>query len=73
MTFPGKAIPDAPPLTRERPDSHLRDTDVPLPSVHEAVQERLRAGYAEILNEPIPQRFIDLLNRLDPGKTGDGT
>ena len=71
MTFPQKAAP-GPTTARELPDSHLRDKDVPLPSVHEAVQERLRAGYSEILKEPIPQRFIDLLDQLERREPGDG-
>jgi hypothetical protein len=71
MTFPDKGIA-GPTTARELPDSHIRDKHVPLPSVHEAVQERLRAGYAEILSEPIPQRFLDLLNQLDPREPEEG-
>jgi Anti-sigma factor NepR len=71
MTYPDKGVA-SPPTARQRPDSHIRDKHVPLPSVHEAVQERLRAGYAEILSEPIPQRFLDLLNQLDRREPEEG-
>jgi hypothetical protein len=38
--------------------------------VHDLVGERLRAVYSQILRDPIPQRFVDLLERLD-GRTED--
>ena len=57
---------------RARRDAHLRDEHVPLPSVQQAVQERLRAAYTEVLREPVPQRFLDLLDSLDKRPPGDG-
>jgi hypothetical protein len=39
--------------------------------VQDVVGERLRAVYSEILRDPIPQRFVELLDRLDGG-TEDG-
>jgi hypothetical protein len=35
--------------------------------MEDAVGERLRAVYGEILRDPIPQRFVELLQRLDGG------
>jgi hypothetical protein len=45
------------------------------------IGNRLRARYAEILAEPIPDKFLDLINRLDqpagaadaPGRGDDGS
>jgi hypothetical protein len=38
--------------------------------VQDVVGERLRAVYSQILRDPIPQRFVELLDRLD-GRTED--
>lgn len=37
------------------------------------IGHRLRARYAEILAEPIPDRFLDLLDRLDRAELGNAT
>ena len=37
-------------------------------SVERAIGSRLRAYYDEVAREPVPDRFVDLLKRLD----GDG-
>ena len=70
MTFPndgGIALKQA---RRSLPDQ-LPDTKAaPHPPVQDVVGERLRAVYSEILRDPIPQRFVDLLQRLD-GRTED--
>jgi hypothetical protein len=70
MTFPndgGRALnPGRPSLPDQRPES---DT-APHPPVQDVIGERLRAVYSEILRDPIPQRFVDLLQRLD-GRTED--
>jgi hypothetical protein len=42
----------------------------PLPQVQDVIGERLRAVYSEILRDPIPERFVELLQRLD-GRTED--
>lgn len=33
------------------------------------IGEKLRQAYAGVLDEPVPQRFIDLLDRLARGET----
>lgn len=40
------------------------------------IGKRLRAQFDEVLSEPVPDRFVDLLNRLEsaekkPAKDGD--
>jgi hypothetical protein len=39
-------------------------------SVEKAIGNRLRAYYDEIAREPVPDRFVELLKRLD-GPTGE--
>ena len=34
-------------------------------SVERAIGSRLRAYYDEVAREPVPERFVDLLKRLD--------
>jgi hypothetical protein len=68
--YPGKmTFPDSGPA---RMASARRTSDQPrdpkaLPSVEDVVGERLRAVYTQIMRDPIPQRFIELLQRLDGG------
>lgn len=55
-----------------RKSDRRRDAAPPvLPSVQDVIGERLRGAYAEILRDPIPQRFVELLQRLD-SRTEDG-
>ncbi len=35
------------------------------PQVSDLIGQRLRNYYEEVANEPIPDRFMDLLNQLD--------
>ena len=37
------------------------------------IGKRLRAQFDEVLNEPVPDRFRDLLNRLRGKQTGEGS
>lgn len=39
-------------------------------SVERAIGSRLRAYYDELSREPVPDRFVDLLKRLDDDKSG---
>ncbi len=65
-------------------DSHvmdaatLRDPSLPEPSLDQTAQDRigseLRAMYDNLLNQPIPDRFIDLIEKLgstESDKHGD--
>ena len=35
------------------------------PSIQDHIGQELRAMYDEVLQQPIPDRFVDLLNALD--------
>jgi hypothetical protein len=59
--------PRGPRLTSTRLTSDQPSDPKALPSMEDAVGERLRAVYGEILRDPIPQRFVELLQRLDGG------
>ncbi len=37
-------------------------------SIEERLGEELRALYEDVLTQPIPDRFIELLNKLDAGR-----
>jgi hypothetical protein len=51
------------------PESSLSDRLSSEPSLDRAVQERigdhLRAMYDELVQQPVPDRFVELLNRLE--------
>ena len=38
------------------------------PQVSDLIGQRLRNYYEEVANEPIPDRFMDLLNQLDAAR-----
>ncbi|HEY0291334.1 MAG TPA: NepR family anti-sigma factor [Hansschlegelia sp.] len=46
-------------MTQRKPDNNL-DLDV---QAH--IGRQLRAGYVDILNQPVPDRFLELLAELD--------
>jgi len=52
-------------------DLSLRDPSLPEPTLDRTVQDRigheLRAMYADLERQPIPERFLELLNRLEAG------
>jgi hypothetical protein len=42
------------------------------PQIAEHVEQQLQAAYSEVLHEPIPSRFLDVLDMLEgvgPGKS----
>jgi hypothetical protein len=51
------------------PESSLSDQLSSEPSLDRSIQERigdhLRAMYDELTQQPVPERFIELLNRLE--------
>ena len=53
---------------RPYPDLALRDPSLPVPSLDRSAQDRigreLRAMYADLERQPIPQRLLDLLSKL---------
>jgi len=54
----------------DKPNSRGQSVDRARPqnadgSVEKAIGNRLRAFYDEVAKEPVPDRFVDLLRRLD--------
>lgn len=47
-------------MTQRKSDASQLDTDV---QAH--IGRQLRAGYVDILNQPVPDRFLELLAELD--------
>jgi hypothetical protein len=51
------------------PESSLSDQLSSEPSLDRAIQERigdhLRAMYDDLMQQPVPDRFVELLNRLE--------
>ena len=51
------------------PESSLPDELSPEPSLDRAIQERigdrLRAMYDDLVQQPVPDRFVELLSRLE--------
>lgn len=49
-------------------DPELRDPSLPEPALDREAQDRiggeLRAMYSDLASQPIPQRFLDLLEKL---------
>ena len=54
--------------TRPYSDLALRDPSLPTPTLDRAAQDRigreLRAMYAELERQPVPQRLLDLVGKL---------
>jgi hypothetical protein len=66
-----KKMPGSPPLTplsgaAEDPTAPARKR----PNVKDHIGRQLRALYDEVANQPVPDRFMELLDRLD-SKSGD--
>ena len=55
--------------TKVIPESSLSDELSPEPSLDRAIQERigdsLRAMYDDLVQQPVPDRFVELLSRLE--------
>ncbi|MFD1330971.1 NepR family anti-sigma factor [Methylopila musalis] len=47
-------------MTERKPDASSIDVDI---QAH--IGRQLRAGYMDVLNQPVPDRFLDLLAELD--------
>lgn len=47
-------------MTQRKGDASQLDTDV-----QSHIGRQLRAGYVDILNQPVPDRFLELLAELD--------
>lgn len=53
-------------MTHSKSNALQLDTDV---QAH--IGRQLRAGYVDILNQPVPDRFLELLAELDRRETPD--
>jgi hypothetical protein len=52
-------------MTQRKSDASQLDTDV-----QSHIGRQLRAGYVDILNQPVPDRFLELLAELDRREDG---
>jgi hypothetical protein len=55
--------PSPDPRIGDEPDS--REKKKRVPDVKDHISRQLRALYDEVANQPVPDRFMDLLGRLD--------
>jgi hypothetical protein len=69
-----KKIPGPPPDTTHpgsnAPDDSTARAKKRNPNVKDHIGRQLRALYDEVAGQPVPDRFMELLNRLD-AKSGD--
>ncbi len=55
------------PIVNEKNERMIKTSAKPL--VSDLIGQRLRNFYDEVASEPIPDRFMDLLNQLDAAST----
>lgn len=62
----GRAVKAEAPVLR---DGAMRGSTVGRPSndIGQQIGRELRGLYAEVVSEPVPERFLELLNRLETG------
>jgi len=58
------------------PEAHLQEKLSGTPTIDRTSQSRigdhLRAMYDGLMQQPVPDRFVDLINRLDQRENGEG-
>jgi Anti-sigma factor NepR len=63
-----RGAPRVLPYTQSYPDLALRDPSLPTPTLDRPSQDRigheLRAMYADLERQPVPQRLLDLIGKL---------
>ncbi|NBJ13502.1 NepR family anti-sigma factor [Microvirga arsenatis] len=60
-------------LSLDRPSSSKLATDPKLDSTSQKrIGDQLRAMYDELMQQPVPDRFRELLDQLDKGNGGKG-
>jgi Anti-sigma factor NepR len=57
--------PEPPPDARSGEEAGNGDKKKRAPDVKDHISRQLRALYDEVANQPVPDRFMDLLGRLD--------
>jgi hypothetical protein len=66
-----KKTPESPPSTSDPSARHFPSTQKKRnPNVKDHIGRQLRALYDEVADQPVPDRFMELLNRLDE-KSGE--
>jgi hypothetical protein len=66
-----KKTPEPPPSTSDQVAIHSTTTPKKRnPNVKDHIGRQLRALYDEVADQPVPDRFMELLNRLDE-KSGE--
>jgi hypothetical protein len=65
-----KTTPEPPSDARPGDESVSSEKKKRAPNVKDHISRQLRALYDEVANQPVPDRFMDLLGRLD-GKSRD--
>jgi len=48
-----------------------RSRNAPKPEIIDQIRSRLRGAYNDVLMQPIPDRFLDLLQQLEAGKPAE--
>lgn len=56
-----------------RPAAASDDVPKPKTPVGDAIGQKLKAEYDKIAQEPVPDRFMDLLKQLEDGPDDDGS
>jgi hypothetical protein len=65
-----KKMPGPPPTTLHPVDASTAQAKKRNPNVKDHIGRQLRALYDEVASQPVPDRFMELLDRLDV-KSGD--
>lgn len=55
-----------------QPDHASKAQNGPNKPGHDAIGRRLREFYDDVVNEPVPDDFMDLLSKLDRSEGEDG-
>jgi Anti-sigma factor NepR len=54
-----------------RTGATARSRNAPKPEIIDQIRSRLRGAYNDVLMQPIPDRFLDLLQQLEAGKPAE--
>jgi hypothetical protein len=66
----GEKKAPGPPMTSDQRtvDQSVKPIKRRPPDVKDHIGRQLRALYDEVVNQPVPERFMELLNRLDESR-----
>ena len=61
---------------RQRTDMDLQGTEAPVvrlgPEIKARIGQQLRLMYGEVVNQGVPERFVEILRSLDNPRTDEG-